>query len=588
MQSFPTVSRLSLQFPASQLLAEALAIDAETWRAHFNAQYHDGGWHGVALRSTGGDSTCLFADPTRAVEPINTPLLARCPAIAAALAQFQCPIRDVRLLRLAAGSVIREHCDPDLRFDEGQARLHIPLVTHPLVEFYVAGERVMMEAGECWFLELSHHHRVHNASAIERIHLVIDCDANAWLQAAILAGDYPQRTAVAPSGQEQFYAFKKLVWQDSTLQQQLSGIEDKADFAQQAVALGAARDLRFNDADVLAQKYPAHQNLATASDDASKLAGWVPVKASASASGCVFDFAYFGALRLKEPFFESSVQIAMRSPFNRAFRQQRLASSLHAEMAASHAITPTAFIFHASRCGSTLLSQMLSALPSHIVAAEPPPLDTLLREVSEALHLSEAERVLHVRALVAALAQPTRGETAFVIKMDAWTIFELPLLLKAFPDTPWIFLYRDPVEIAVSQMRQRASYMIPGVIGHWPGTVDWQESMTMLAEELIARIIGNVMEQAVKMLQQYGGVAMHYNQLPEAAWASFAATFGVPQTPENINLMQHAAKWDAKTPYFEFVADAQDKQTKATPLLREYVAQWAGAHYAALETLRGE
>ena len=584
MQRFPIVSRLLLQFAAPQMLAEALAVDAETWRAHFNNHYHDGGWQGVALRSTGGDSTRLFADPTRAVEPTNTPLLAQCPAIAAALAQLQCPIRDVRLLRLAAGSVIREHCDPDLRFDEGQARLHIPLVTHPLVEFYVDGERVMMEAGECWFLELSHHHRVHNASNIERIHLVIDCDANAWLQAAILAGDYPQRTAISPSGQDQFYAFKKLVWQDQALHQQLSGIEDKTAFAQRAVALGAACGLHFNDGDVLAQKYPTHQNLAAEQSSASSLAGWVPVKASVVSNECVFDFVYFGELRLKEPFFESSVQIAMRSPFNKAFRQQRPALSL---TSIEHSIKPTAFIFHASRCGSTLLSQMLSALPSHIVAAEPPPLDALLRDVSQALHLSEAERVQHVRALVAAMAQPTRGETAFVIKMDAWTIFELPLLLKAFPNTPWVFLYRDPVEIAVSQMRQRASYMIPGVIGHWPGTVDLQESMTMFAEELIARIIGNVMEQAVKMLQQCGGVAMHYNQLPEVAWTTLAATFGVAPTPENIALMQHAAKWDAKTPYFEFVADSQDKQTKATPLLRDYVAQWAGAHYAELEALRG-
>ncbi len=534
MQSFPVVSRLSLQFSAPQLLAEALAIDGEIWRAHFNSQYHDGGWHGVALRSTGGDSTRLFSDPSRAVEPIDTPLLAQCPAITAALAQLQCPIRDVRLLRLAAGSVIREHCDPDLRFDEGQARLHIPLVTHPLVEFYVDGERVMMEAGECWFLELSHHHRVHNASNIERIHLVIDCDANAWLQAAILAGDYPRRAAISPSGQDQFYAFKKQVWQDPALQQQLSGIEDKAVFAQQAVVLGTARGLHFNDGDVLAQKYPAQQHVAFDEAYASSLAGWVPVKASVVSSECMFDFAYFGALRLREPFFESSVQIAMRSPFNKAFRQQRRALSL---TRIESSITPTAFIFHASRCGSTLLSQMLSALPSHIVAAEPPPLDTLLRDVSQALHLSEAERVEHVRALVAAMAQPTRGETAFVIKMDAWTIFELPLLLRAFPNTPWVFLYRDPVEIAVSQMRQRASYMIPGVIGHWPGTVGWQESMAMLAEELIARTIGNVMAQAVKMLKQYGGVAMHYNQLPEVAWTSFAATFGVAPTPENIALM---------------------------------------------------
>lgn len=39
---------------------------------------------------------------------------------------------------------------------------------------------------------------------------------------------------------------------------------------------------------------------------------------------------------------------------------------------------PDGFIFHLSRCGSTLVSQMLAALPRYKVLSEPAPLDNIL------------------------------------------------------------------------------------------------------------------------------------------------------------------------------------------------------------------
>ena len=149
----------------------------------------------------GGDARALHA-PARLGQGIaDTPLLARCPAIAAGLGRFECPLRAVRLLRLAPGAVIREHRDDDLRFEAGEARLHVPLATDPAVEFYVDGARVAMEPGECWYLDLSRPHRVSNRGSSPRIHLVVDCQVNDWLAAQVAAGDRPARPA-APTGAE--------------------------------------------------------------------------------------------------------------------------------------------------------------------------------------------------------------------------------------------------------------------------------------------------------------------------------------------------------------------------------------------------
>ena len=48
--------------------------------------------------------------------------------------------------------------------------------------------------------------------------------------------------------------------------------------------------------------------------------------------------------------------------------------------------------------------------------------------------------------------------------MDAWQIHSLPLIRAAFPDTPWVFVYRDPLEVMVSQLARPGTLNIPGAL----------------------------------------------------------------------------------------------------------------------------
>jgi len=245
-------ARLPLAFDVAPLLADVAALAGDRWVVHFNQGYHDGGWQGVALRSVGGDVGRLHAAARDAPEVGDTELMRNCPGIAAALARLRCPLRAVRLLRLAAGSVIREHRDDDLRFEDGEARLHIPLVTSPAVEFYVEDRRVMMEAGECWYVDFSRPHRVQNGGERERIHLVVDCGVNDWLAGQIAAGEGAIGRAAPPSGQDAFAAFRAHVLEDGGLQARLQAETDPAAFVARAVALGAERGFRFGAEDVRA------------------------------------------------------------------------------------------------------------------------------------------------------------------------------------------------------------------------------------------------------------------------------------------------------------------------------------------------
>jgi hypothetical protein len=206
----------------------------------------------MALRSTDGDAATLYATPGSADTVRDTEILAALPNVAAALGRIQCPLRSVRLLRLAAGGAIREHRDDDLRFHEGEARLHIPLATNAAVEFYVDDKRVMMEPGECWYLDLSLPHRVSNRGTTDRVHLVVDCRVNEWLTAQVAAGAQVDRATSAPSGQGAFAAFREEVIEREDLQAQLRAVHDAGGFISKAIELGEARGLRFSDEDVRA------------------------------------------------------------------------------------------------------------------------------------------------------------------------------------------------------------------------------------------------------------------------------------------------------------------------------------------------
>ncbi len=157
--------------------------DAE-WIRHFVTQNYDGDWTVLALRAPATAShpvQMIYSDPS-CTTFVDTPLAAACPAIAAALAVFACPLESVRLMRLGAGSTIKTHCDHDLDVEHGHVRLHVPIVTNPDVDFRLNGTRVVLAEGECWYLRLSDPHSVTNGGDRDRIHLVIDAVADPWIR----------------------------------------------------------------------------------------------------------------------------------------------------------------------------------------------------------------------------------------------------------------------------------------------------------------------------------------------------------------------------------------------------------------------
>ena len=93
----------------------------------------------------------------------------------------------VRLLRLEAGAVVKEHTDPTLGLEQENSviRLTIPILSGEQVEFYLNDTPVPMQPGECWYLRLSDPHRIVNAGTTERINMSIDMIPNEWMRSLL-------------------------------------------------------------------------------------------------------------------------------------------------------------------------------------------------------------------------------------------------------------------------------------------------------------------------------------------------------------------------------------------------------------------
>lgn len=310
---------------------------------------------------------------------------------------------------------------------------------------------------------------------------------------------------------------------------------------------------------------------------------WVPMRLTWTPPALAIDWCHLGDLRFDDPFFVQTIGTAMRHPFNLLFRQ---ASPLDALPAPEiFELRPKGFIFHMSRCGSTVAAQMLAALPCNVVLSEPRPIDQVLR-LPGRLPAIEPDRVVRwLRALIAAFARRRRPqERDLFVKFEAWHALLLPLVRRAFPDVPWVFLYRDPLEVLAPLAEQFPAEIDPLVLG-----LSWPEAAAMSSAAFCTLALERICSAAIAQLGDgggSGGIAIEYRELPAAAWGRMLAHFGLCYAADDIARMREAARFDAKRPGRLFADDTAAKRRAAGAEVAELAETRLDPLYRQLEALR--
>ncbi len=312
------------------------------------------------------------------------------------------------------------------------------------------------------------------------------------------------------------------------------------------------------------------------------LLGWIPLSLSMQNGESIVDWGYMGGERFIEPFCQDTLQKIASAPFNRLFRQHSDLDLLRKRTQCHPGLPLQGMVFHMSRCGSTLVAQWLAALPDSVVLSEPEPLDTLLQYPAPD---NGTETIL---GLLAALGQPRRAnDRCLFLKTDCWHMAHIDRLLEAFPDTPWIFLYRDPVEVLVSHQLRPGRQLVPGSISAHGLHAPEEVMNTPLAHG--AWILSMIMQQAAQAIRQHGkGLLLNYSDLMQTLNHILPKHFAIPLDVE-CSAIQHAVlKRDAKRPYMAFQTDIVKKRSLANTELLALAKRWLNTPYQELEQLRAK
>lgn len=292
---------------------------------------------------------------------------------------------------------------------------------------------------------------------------------------------------------------------------------------------------------------------------------------------------------LAEPFFQQTVE-RVRYGRGELFTEFDVLLQLEKQL---DSVPPTGFIFHSSRCGSTLVSNACRAINNSIVLSEANSIDKLIaRLITDPGDVKTSLYSVFLRGVVHALAQRRAGnEKHLFIKFACCSFPLIAQIKRIWPNVPWLFLYRDPVETIVSNLNDVPPWLLDNdrrVLASITGASP-AEVAEMSLEELCARTIGSLFSTAHR-LANGDELLLNYKQLSVPVISSVLRFFKVSPSATELETIEHGSQIYSKEADAKraFVADTEAKQKFASEAVREAAAKWAVGPYQRLEQKRLE
>jgi hypothetical protein len=273
----------------------------------------------------------------------------------------------------------------------------------------------------------------------------------------------------------------------------------------------------------------------------------------------------------------------------------RLARKRDAQAKAQGAAVPKALnftlgVFHESRCGSTLVANTLIGMnPSHhrTYSESTPPAfafkNVCGQEYSACTPQVAAQVFRDVIYLMSRTNDPAEERVFF--KFQSATTLNIQIFQEAFPDVPWLFVYRDPVQVMMSHVRdglERANCVRQRnrpsqSVAQLAAKKDMHAS-TMEAEYFCAAHLATLTESAMRALQVPGnkGIPVEYSTLPDRLYEDILPKIGVHVGEEEIDRIKTVAAKYAKgrqgSRAGEFQQDSEKKEEEASDKVKEAAA----------------
>lgn len=319
--------------------------------------------------------------------------------------------------------------------------------------------------------------------------------------------------------------------------------------------------------------------------DIADLARWTPIRFDLSGPAPTVDWADLSTDRFVEPFFDQTIARWASGPHAKPLVRTGLDAFLALDSEPS--LDPAGLIFHLSRCGSTLVSRLLGTLPGVVVIAEPSPLNALLGLDPD--RVDGATLVRLVRLLVRALGRRRHGdERQLVLKCTSWNIRRQEILAAAFPETPWVWVQRDPLDVMASLLAKPPGWLGLGAVPPQTARRFGLDPASVPASgrvEFTARALGAMLWSAAASPGRRR--CIDYSELPTAVWERIAPHFGLEIDAAAIERMTEQSRFYSKAAEPQaFSGDASQSRLITDPM-REAAQRFAEPGYRALASYSG-
>ncbi len=207
---------------------------------------------------------------------------------------------------------------------------------------------------------------------------------------------------------------------------------------------------------------------------------------------------------------------------------------------------PAGLIFHSSRCGSTLLCNMLDTLPNCYVIRESGIINKILNDPN----LSEDHKTLLFSTVIESYVAYAKSlGKRCIIKFTSYCVLHIQTILNALPGTPWIYLHRDPKAVLLSIDKSSPPWVSPHFIQNVLCLSD-KETPSQHTHQA-ALIIGQCLKKVIQHhSHESKSKLFYYQQLLDQNGTStidIACHFKFDIPAESASVMASCLHLDAKT-----------------------------------------
>jgi len=326
--------------------------------------------------------------------------------------------------------------------------------------------------------------------------------------------------------------------------------------------------------------------------DARQLVNWLPVDALLVAGQPCVKWMEMRDVPLAEPFFFQTVERVKKGQPHAAEVLTGLEALIQLEKI-SHSVPPSGFIFHTSRCGSTLLANACRALEGSVVVSEAAVVEKLLGRFfshSDTDATRSLFNALLLRGALSAFGQRRLGtEQRLYAKFSCLSVLQFEQVRRVWPKVPCVFMFRDPLEVIMSNLGNPPEWMqfesIPEQARAVTGLAP-DEALKLDSEERCARALGKFYAAGAE-LAETGALLLDFDELSSDTLVRAIKFFGITPDQIEISRITQAAQIYSKdvNQLRKFEPDSPERESAVPARVRQAAERWAIEPYLRLKEL---